>query len=180
MTLFPDVPTLGQSAHRAGAKSRRSMQRNGLRYGPAENDVRTTPDALFKQLHTEFGFTLDVAASIDNAKCERFFTEDDNGLAQPWAPEVCWLNPPYSSIEPWTVKAVAESRAGAVVVGLLPVRTDLAWFHRDVMCADAEVRFLRGRLRFGRGNGLPMWATAPHPSMVVVWASVHESGAVTP
>lgn len=169
-TLFdPPAPSSGRSAFAAGAKSRRSMQRNGLRYGPAENDIRATPSDLFRQLDREFGFTVDVCASIDNAKCPRFFSEADNGLVQAWAPERCWMNPPYSEIEPWTKKAVAESCAGAVVVGLLPVRTDLGWFHRDVLIGASEIRFLRGRMRFEQGNGTPMWATAPHPSMLVVW-----------
>lgn len=170
VTLFPDLPQVGKrSAFVGGAKSRRSMQRNGLRYGPAENDLRATPTQLFKQLDQEFGFTLDVCATPLNAKCERYFTEADNGLAQTWAPERCWMNPPYSSIEPWTVKATEEAERGALVVALLPVRTDLGWFHRDVLDWGAEIRFLRGRLRFEHGNGLPMWATAPHPSMLVIW-----------
>lgn len=172
MTLFEDYPpTPARSALHAAAKSRRSLQRNGLRYGPAENDIRTTPDGLFRQFDDEFGFTLDVAALPDNAKCDRFYTPDDNDLTQPWAPDRCWMNPPYSDIEPWTKKALAESQDGALVVALLPVRTDLLWFHRDVLAAGAEIRFVRGRIRFGRhGIGLPMWVTAPHPSMIVVWS----------
>lgn len=134
-------------------------------------DVRRTPRALFVELDAEFAFTLDVAARGDNALCARYFTEEDNGLAQDWTGERCWMNPPYSDIEPWCAKAAA---ARALTVGLLPVRTDLGWFHDHVLAAGAEVRFLRGRLRFygdrvdgavaeGRGN-------APFPSMVVVWS----------
>jgi len=80
------------------------------------------------------------------------------------------MNPPYSHIGPWVEKAAHER---ALTVGLLPVRTDLAWFHDLVLAVGAEVRFVRGRVRFygdrvdgevaeGRGN-------APFPSMVVVW-----------
>lgn len=168
--LFEVEPTAGAGKYRAAsARSMRSRQRNGLRYGPAENDIRSTPRSLFAQLNAEFGFTLDVAAAEDNALCQRYFTEADNGLAQPWAPERCWMNPPYSHIEPWTQKAVHEAAAGALVVALLPVRTDLAWFHRDVLLAQAEIRFIRGRLRFGRPFGAQRWSTAPHPSMLVIW-----------
>jgi site-specific DNA-methyltransferase (adenine-specific) len=125
---------------------------------------------LFDELDAEFHFTVDVASLPSNALCARFFTPDDDGLAQDWTGERCWMNPPYSLIAPWTEKAAISE---ALTVGLLPVRTDLAWFHDDVLAAGAEVRFIRGRVRFyedridgevakGRGN-------APFPSMVVVW-----------
>lgn len=134
-------------------------------------DIRRTPKALFDELDSEFGFTVDVASLATNALCERFWTPDDDGLAQDWTGERCWMNPPYSGIGPWCEKAASEK---ALTVGLLPVRTDLGWFHDHVLGAGAEVRFIRGRVRFyadkidgvtkglGRGN-------APFPSMVIVW-----------
>lgn len=135
------------------------------------SDIRRTSRALFDELDAEFGpLELDVAAQHDNALCERFYAPEDDGLAQPWAPARCWLNPPYSDIEPWTQKAVRERQNGAFVVALLPVRTDLRWFHRDVLGESAAtIRFLRGRLRFGASH-LENWRTAPFPSMVVVWS----------
>ena len=60
-----------------------------------------TPHALFAALDAEFHFTLDVCASPDNAKCARYFTVADDGLAQPWE-GVCWMNPPYGrGVERW-------------------------------------------------------------------------------
>jgi site-specific DNA-methyltransferase (adenine-specific) len=97
--------------------------------------------------------------------CPRFYTAEDDGLAQDWTDERCWMNPPYSALEAWTEKAARES---ALTVGLLPVRTDLAWFHDHVLAAGAEVRFIRGRLRFGHGEA-PLEHNAPFASMVVVW-----------
>ena len=61
----------------------------------AVDDRATMPDD-FAILHARFGFTIDVAASDANAKCPRYFTEDDDGLAVPWAGERVWCNPPYS------------------------------------------------------------------------------------
>lgn len=125
-----------------------------------------TPAGLFVQLDREFFFTIDVAADRGNALCFRFFDSAVDALVQPWAPARCWMNPPYSDIGRWTNKAALEARRGALVVGLLPARTDLDWFHRDVIAAEAEVRFVRGRLRFsGRYN-------APFASIVVVWRPV--------
>ena len=123
-----------------------------------------TPPELFAQLDAEFGFTLDVAASAANAKCTRFFTEADDGLAQDWSRDRCWMNPPYGrEIGKWMAKAHAESLRGALVVCLIPSRTDTAWWH-DHIEGLAEVRFLRGRIKFG---GAP-W-NAPFPSAIVIF-----------
>lgn len=135
-----------------------------------------TPQGLFDALHDEFRFDLDVAASAANAKCERFFTETDNGLWQPWAPSRCWMNPPYGrATTDWVRKAFRESLAGALVVGLLPARTDTAWFHEWVLEAGAEVRFVRGRVAFdGPSRVVPR---APFPSLIVVWRPPAWAGA---
>jgi phage N-6-adenine-methyltransferase len=125
-----------------------------------------TPPELFARLDEEFHFTVDVCATQDNAKCPRYFTEETDGLAQSWAGETCWMNPPYGrEIYDWTAKAVAESRA-ATIVGLLPASTDLEWWHRDVLGAGAEIRYLRGRVRFLQGE---RWVSGMFPSVVVVW-----------
>lgn len=120
-----------------------------------------TPQALFDELDAEFGFTLDVCATPENAKCWRFFTIQADGLKQDWAGFRCWMNPPYGrEIGAWIRKA-HDSKA--LVVGLIPARTDTAWWH-DYIQDRAEVRFLRGRLKFGTSNN-----SAPFPSAVVVW-----------
>lgn len=164
-TLFPDLPQLGRrSQFVGGASARRSRQHEAVRIGSHASDVRITPESMFQELDEEFGFSVDVAADAGNAKCERFYDEQANGLTQDWTGEVVWMNPPYSNIEPWTKKAADGS--ASIVVGLLPVRTDLLWFHRDVLDAGAEVRFIRGRVRF---EGIGARANAPFPSMLVIW-----------
>ncbi|MDK2888049.1 MAG: hypothetical protein PWP72_927 [Thermoanaerobacter sp.] len=118
-----------------------------------------TPQTFFEALNAEFRFTLDVCACPENAKCLRYFTPEQNGLLQPWAPETCWMNPPYGrEIGRWVEKAYNEARRGAVVVALLPARTDTRWWHRYVMRA-AEIRFVKGRLKFGGTEN-----SAPFPS----------------
>jgi site-specific DNA-methyltransferase (adenine-specific) len=123
-----------------------------------------TPQDFYDALDREFGFTLDVAASADNAKCDRYFTEAEDGLSQEWAPAVCWMNPPYGrTIEYWVAKAAIEAARGATVVGLVPSRTDTRWWHSWVM-PMAEIRYVKGRIRFS-GHA----KDAPFPSAIVVW-----------
>ena len=131
-------------------------------------DWETPPD-LFADLAAEFGpFDLDVAATPETAKAERFFTPEDDGLAQMWR-GTCWCNPPYGrQIGKWIAKAHAEAEAGyATTVMLIPSRTETAYWHDHVMKADL-VRFLRGRVRFFR-DGAQMKVNAPFPSAVVVF-----------
>ncbi len=74
------------------------------------------------------------------------------------------MNPPYGrAIGGWVRKAREESLSGAIVVSLLPARTDTAWWHDDVMRAQ-EIRLLRGRLTF---VGAP--SPAPFPSAIVIF-----------
>ena len=131
-----------------------------------------TPTALFAELHAEFRFTLDVCATPQNAKCNRFFSPEHDGLAQSWKGHVCWMNPPYGrEIGKWMKKAMDEAAAGATVVCLVPSRTDTAWWHDCAMKAD-ERRFLRGRVRFVGGP-----TSAPFPSAVVVFRPRKEAEA---
>lgn len=59
---------------------------------------------------------------------------------------------------------------GGCVVMLLPARTDTKWFH-DYIYNQAEIRFVRGRLKFGESQN-----SAPFPSMVVVFRSEGANG----
>lgn len=124
-----------------------------------------TPQNLFDLLDAEFGFTLDVCATAENAKCDAFYTEEDDGLAQRWtvASGACWMNPPYGrEIAAWIAKAHQEGDAGATVVCLVPARTDTDWFWDHAR--HGEVRLLHGRLRFGEAA-----SGAPFPSAVVIF-----------
>lgn len=132
----------------------------------SKTDQWATPQEFFDKLNEEFRFTLDVCADPDNAKCERFYTKEQDGLSQPWT-GVCWCNPPYGrEIGLWVRKAFFASVNGATVVMLLPARTDTKWFH-EYIYRKAEVRFIRGRLKFGNSKN-----AAPFPSMVVVFKGV--------
>jgi phage N-6-adenine-methyltransferase len=127
-------------------------------------DQWATPQAFFNEWDDIYHFELDVCADAQNAKCRRYFSEQDNGLAQNWAPYRCWMNPPYGrEIRRWIQKAYQESLRGATVVCLLPARTDTAWWHEYII-PFAKMTFVRGRIKFGDSkNG------APFPSAVAVF-----------
>jgi phage N-6-adenine-methyltransferase len=120
------------------------------------------PQDFFDQLDAEFGFTLDAAATAENAKCARYFTREDDGLAQEWTGRV-WLNPPYGrELGLWMRKAWGASQTTAeLVVCLVPVRSDTAWWHDYATRGDVE--FVRGQMRFGDADNV-----APFSSAVVV------------
>lgn len=126
----------------------------------SKTDLWATPQLFFDELDREFGFTLDVCAIPENAKCKHFFSPYMDGLKQEWQ-GVCWCNPPYGKeIGKWVEKA---ANSDATVVMLLPARTDTKWFH-DYILGNAEIRFIRGRLKFGEASN-----PAPFPSMVVIF-----------
>lgn len=136
---------------------------------PAKSVEWGTPKDLFDTLNAEFDFTLDVAASYENAKCKRYFTKEQNGLIQSWAGERCFMNPPYGrGLDRWVSKAwreVNKNDGAELVVGLLPASTDTIWFH-DYVLDRAEIRFVKGRIKFFDGK---IKTPAPFRSIVVVW-----------
>jgi site-specific DNA-methyltransferase (adenine-specific) len=133
----------------------------------SNTDEWETPKDLFNKLDQEFNFWLDVCATEENKKVGLYISKEQDGLKQKWSEYViptCWMNPPYGKeIGKWVKKAYEESLNGATVVCLLPARTDTKWFHEYIL-GKAEIRFLKGRLRFGDSKD-----SAPFPSMIVIF-----------
>ena len=136
-----------------------------IHYSSKSNEW-TTPQDFFDKLNAEFHFTLDVAATQENAKCEKYFTVETDGLNQSWIGQTCWMNPPYGrEIGKWIEKAYKESIKGVTVVCLIPARTDTTYWHEFVM--KGEIRFIKGRLKFGSSK-----LNAPFPSAVVIFRQI--------
>lgn len=140
---------------------------NAARYAGDGREWRT-PRSVFDPLSAEFAFTLDPCCTHESKLCPRYFTEVEDGLAQDWGRERVFMNPPYGrELYAWVRKAREASEAGALVVGLLPASVDLAWFHEDVL-GHAEVRFIRGRVRFITGVK-HKGGSVPFASIIAIW-----------
>lgn len=113
-----------------------------------------TPPALFQKLNSEFGFNFDP--------CPLGGAEDGRSpLFCKWEGKRVFCNPPYG---PEIVKFLKRAQDAELAVFLLPARTDTKWFHEFVLPLAKEVRFIKGRLRFGDAT-----TSAPFPSMIVIY-----------
>lgn len=111
---------------------------------------------------------------VTPTKEEIYVAEEPRGfmdaLSQSWdRGGAVFCNPPYGrEIGKWVKKAYEEARGGGyAIVLLIPARTDTAYFH-DYIYEKAEIRFVRGRLRFTDDEGNAS-DPAPFPSMVVIY-----------
>ncbi len=117
-----------------------------------------TPPAFYDELDREFHFDFDPCPAVNPD-----FEMRADGLSAAWAPRTVFCNPPYGpEIGHWVRKGYMEARLGATVVMLVPSRTDTRWWHE--WCMKGEVRFVRGRLKFGGASN-----PAPFPSAVVIF-----------
>ena len=155
-------------------KDRRKMARFDKNKFRTENQTWETPENLFRLLDDEFGFDVDLSASRENTKCEKFISEKEDALSISW--KGCgWLNPPYggggkNSLKNWVKKAFEESRKkGCKVVMLIPARTNTMWWHDYCMRAK-EIRLIKGRPKFkGNIHGLPQ------PLAIIVFENSSEN-----
>ncbi len=133
----------------------------------SQSNEWSTPQDFFDKLNREFNFTLDPCATKENAKCERFFTVEDNGLSKQWGGSV-FCNPPYGrELKKWVKKSSEEVSNCKVIVMLIPARTDTSYFHDFIYKKpNVQIRFLRGRLKFGESKN-----SAPFPSMLVIFSN---------
>lgn len=168
-----------------GFKGQNHPQQISTRGVKLTGDDRQTDPGLFHVLNRRFGFTLDVAASTANAKCDQFYTLDRSGLDQSWEGEMVWCNPPYSDIEPWVLKAWGECFVARGIVMLLPAnRTEQGWWQRHVeprrdRSEKFRVEFLPGRIRFLKPTAIRVGANErpPFGCCLLIWSGRFEDTA---
>jgi len=124
-----------------------------------------TPQAFYDELNLEYNFTLDPCCSTQTAKCQKYYTEEDDGLSKDWGGETVFMNPPYGrGIDKWIKKAYNEGmKKDTTVVCLIPARTDTKYWHDYCMRAK-EIFFVKGRLKFSSSQN-----SAPFPSAIIVF-----------
>lgn len=131
------------------------MDENTIKlFGSKKTDDWATPSWLYEKLDDEFHFSFDP--------CPLNSTFD--GLKIDWNGNI-FVNPPYSQVKQWLIKAHQELKKNArLIVFLVFTNTDTAWFH-DYVYGKAELRFIRGRIKF---DGFSK-AGAMRPSMLCIF-----------
>lgn len=135
----------------------------------SRSDEWETPRPIFDQLHRHLGFTVDAAASPENALLPKHYTKYDSCLEYSWRNDRVWLNPPYSKkAKPvrFVRKMAEEALAGTA---LLPARTDTALWHDWVYPYAIALFFFRGRLKFTNPLVEGESSPAPFPSALAFY-----------
>ena len=132
-----------------------------------------TPKYLFDELNNEFNFNLDPCCTKNSAKCEKYYTKNEDGLSQSWKGHIVFMNPPYGrEIKEWIKKAHDEFfKNNTTVVCLIPARTDTSYWHEYIFNKATDIRFLKGRIKFEDVNGKSE-NSAPFPSAIVVFKGI--------
>ncbi|EGT4314043.1 phage N-6-adenine-methyltransferase [Cronobacter malonaticus] len=130
-------------------------------------DQWRTPDNIFWGINAMFGpIVLDLFSDGENAKCDAYYTAEDNALTQDWSARLAELNgaafgnPPYSRASRHDGQYITGMRyimqhasamrdKGGRYVFLIKAATSEVWWPED---AD-HISFIRGRIGFD----LPKW-----------------------
>lgn len=124
-----------------------------------------TPQDLFDKLNAEFSFQLDVAATKENKKCDKFYSLEDSGLGHDWE-DSNWMNPPYGGhTGDWIQKAYEQSLLGKTTVCLIVSSTDRSYWHEYIFPYASQIRYIRGRLHFNNSK-----SSAPFASAIIVFS----------
>jgi len=109
-----------------------------------------TPRNFIEAVEKRFGpIALDLAASADNAKAPKYFTQADDALSQDWSKldGLLWLNPPFADIAPWAKKCAASASVRTRIILLTPASIASNWYW-DHVRANAIVYAISPRLTF--------------------------------
>jgi len=128
--------------------------------GRSEQTVQTPPDFMAAVVELFGPMTFDLAATADNKQANKFFSREDDALAQDWTRlgGNLWLNPPYSDIGPWAAKCALSAPHGQYerrIFLLVPASVGATWFAQHVH-GEALVLAFSPRLKFvGHSSSYP-------------------------
>lgn len=131
------------------------------------SDYWRTPFLLFKNLHREYLFTLDGAATEHDTLLPRFTDDIHN---QSWDGERVFCNPPYSDTKTFLAKASEADLA----VFLIPYRPHTTYWLRHIYSNNHchEIRILHRAVKYlppAGHNGLVI--RSPFASAIVIFKS---------
>jgi phage N-6-adenine-methyltransferase len=131
-----------------GKRKRAAQRQQDKVWHRSQQTTWETPPPFFAAINRLFHCTLDVAADPQTAKCARYFTPTEDGLAQEWPAATVWMNPPYKKglIDRWVEKAYKSSLCGTTVVSLVPARVGSLWWRTYVR--QGEIHEVPTRLAF--------------------------------
>lgn len=124
------------------------------------SDDYYTPAWVFERMGIEFD--LDVCAppgGISWIPAERYFTQADDGLAQPWEGRV-WMNPPFSGASPWIERFIEHAHGVCLVQVSKGMYSDNLWNAADAICLIRDVRFVVGDSGLRSDVYMPLWMAA--------------------
>ena len=127
----------------------------------SKSDKWITPPEFYAELNKEFQFNYDPCPI-------EWKPEDKNGLLEEWGSST-FVNPPYSKVALWIEKAYNEWKKGKKIVMLINSITDTKAFHKYIY-NQAELRFIKGRLKFINPECPDKKQPSPKPSMLVIFA----------
>ena len=132
-----------------------------------------TPIKLFNELDNEFHFQCDLFASEENSLCLYFYTKENSAFDNLWY-DRNFANPPYNTKiqnQAFHDAHINASVFNRTTVMLVPARTDTKRFHDFVFKYNYEIRFIKGRLKFGESKN-----PAPFPSCLIIFKGSETNG----
>ena len=148
----PDTPTPSPQL------LKRKRAKLGMGTKTEDSDHQETPPDLYNNLHAEFNFDFDPCPLHGELKFD--------GLLIDWG-KSNFVNPPWSDIARWVIKAREECIKGNQSVLLVPCRMNAAYWHNYILNTCSEIRFIKGRVAFG--EYIKLGQGAPIPLCIIVF-----------
>jgi hypothetical protein len=133
----------------------------------SDSEHWNTPDNVLELVRRVAAIGLDPCSNSTSrvkAAVEWQLERDGDSLQKEWRSHgLVFVNPPYGrALKPWATKMHYEGSFGASIIGLVPARTDTAWF--EYLWSANALCFWYGRLKFSGAEN-----SAPFPSCLPYW-----------
>jgi len=129
------------------------------------SDDYYTPKWIFDALGLHFDLDVASPPHPTNVPCDRYYTQEDDGLASPWYGRV-WMNPPFSKPRPWVERWLDHGNG----VALLPISRAARWID-NLWDSPAKVYVVNENVKFHKPDG-----TISHVWVCLwLWAIGHDN-----